>query len=394
LDEHVKAVVAPNSNASGLNSKNYVCLQTLSGHQDDLYSLIVLKSGVLVSHGKDSNKFWDSSSGKCIMTLPCKGFRSPEELWSGLIVCWVSEDSVQILDPNNHTCMFTLSHESSTISSCIQLRNGWIASCGFDNSVKIWDSTNGRCIRTLSHSECVYSCIELSNGQLASCDWDSHVKLWDVISGNCVMTLTTSGKNVYDCVELKNGLLLSSAGIIATKITQIWNVSTGKCVFTLSDGTNEVKFECELRNGYIVTRIKYADSTYSIKVWNISNSVSICLLTIYDCYSFSVKELSNGLLAVSLKSGSIQLWDVSSCQCVSTLAGHKGSTSYVCEELKNGIIVSNGGEDDHTIKLWDPSSMMCIATLNGHNDLVRGLKELSDGRLVTWSNDKTIKIWG
>ena len=244
--------------------------------------------------------------------------------------------------------------------------------------MKIWDSTNGRCIHTLSHTGDVYSCIELSNGQLASCDDDSHVKLWDVISGNCEMTLTTSGKEVYDCVELRNGLLVSRT---VDKITQIWNISTGKCVFTLSDGTNnEAYFECELRTGYIVTRVKYADSTYSINVWNISNIVSICLLTIYDCNDYPVKELSNGLLAVPLKSGCIQLWDVTSCQCLSTLAGHQGSTAYVCEELKNGIIVSNGGEDDHTIKLWDPSSMMCIATLNDNNGWIGGLKELSDGR--------------
>jgi WD40 repeat protein len=31
--------------------------------------------------------------------------------------------------------------------------------------------------------------------------------------------------------------------------------------------------------------------------------------------------------------------------------------------------------------------------LDGHTDIVRGAKELSDGRLLSWSNDQTLRLW-
>ena len=36
---------------------------------------------------------------------------------------------------------------------------------------------------------------------------------------------------------------------------------------------------------------------------------------------------------------------------------------------------------------------MCITTLHGHNNAVWDLTQLKNGKLVTGSWDKTIKIW-
>lgn len=46
---------------------------------------------------------------------------------------------------------------------------------------------------------------------------------------------------------------------------------------------------------------------------------------------------------------------------------------------------------DKTIKIWHHAQ--CVATLKGHTDVVRGLALLGDGKLVSVSNDSSVKLW-
>ena len=52
---------------------------------------------------------------------------------------------------------------------------------------------------------------------------------------------------------------------------------------------------------------------------------------------------------------------------------------------------------DNTLKVWDltkPKGPQCVATLQGHTNAVRSVIQLKDGRLVSASYDKTLKVWG
>lgn len=49
--------------------------------------------------------------------------------------------------------------------------------------------------------------------------------------------------------------------------------------------------------------------------------------------------------------------------------------------------------DDKTIKIWNLKTGECIATLEGHTDDVHSLIKLSENRIASGSRDKTIKIW-
>lgn len=59
--------------------------------------------------------------------------------------------------------------------------------------------------------------------------------------------------------------------------------------------------------------------------------------------------------------------------------------------LSNERIIS--GSDDKTIKLWNVNSGECIQTLTGHSSCVSSVAVLSNDKIVSASDDKTIKIW-
>ncbi|MFM9101799.1 MAG: WD40 repeat domain-containing protein, partial [Cyanobium sp.] len=78
-----------------------------------------------------------------------------------------------------------------------------------------------------------------------------------------------------------------------------------------------------------------------------------------------------------------------------SLVGHEallrtlpaGSRVNALAVLPDGRLVS--GSDDSTIRLWDPASGSCLAVFVGHQDWVEALAVLPDGRLASGSWDRT-----
>ena len=82
-----------------------------------------------------------------------------------------------------------------------------------------------------------------------------------------------------------------------------------------------------------------------------------------------------------------------SIECIVTLREHTDRISCVTL-LPDGRFVS--GSDDKTLKIWDPGmkpGRQCVATLRGHTSWIRCVTLLLDGRFVSGSIDKTLKIW-
>ena len=72
------------------------------------------------------------------------------------------------------------------------------------------------------------------------------------------------------------------------------------------------------------------------------------------------------------------------------LEGHKWGVQGA-QALSDGRVLSWSG--DNTLRLWDGQSGACLAVLKGHTDLVNSVRRLSDGRLLSWSGDNTLRSW-
>jgi WD40 repeat protein len=75
---------------------------------------------------------------------------------------------------------------------------------------------------------------------------------------------------------------------------------------------------------------------------------------------------------------------------IAVMSGHARS-------VKGALVLPDGRilswSQDNTLRLWDEESGACVAVLDGHTGLVIGAQILPDGRILSWSGDKTLRFW-
>jgi len=106
------------------------------------------------------------------------------------------------------------------------------------------------------------------------------------------------------------------------------------------------------------------------------------------------KDLESKLVSVATDN-LIKIWDTNNSKCDLTISGHTSWVRHMAM-LPDGRIVS--ASDDKTLKIWNIDThneklKSCDLTLTGHTYYIFGVVVLSDGRIVSCSHDHTIKIW-
>jgi WD40 repeat protein len=76
--------------------------------------------------------------------------------------------------------------------------------------------------------------------------------------------------------------------------------------------------------------------------------------------------------------------------CLAVLEGHSSLIWGACA-LADGRILSWSG--DKTLRVWDARRDQCLNVLEGHSNNVMGALALADGKIVSWSGDNTLRLW-
>ncbi len=94
-------------------------------------------------------------------------------------------------------------------------------------------------------------------------------------------------------------------------------------------------------------------------------------------------RLSQGLMIILCVYGICRRKELAICR------GHEDWVCSVCV-TKDGKIVS--GSEDKTVRVWDMQGKK-LAICRGHEDSVFSVFVTKDGKVVSGSKDKTIRVW-
>jgi WD40 repeat protein len=139
-----------------------------------------------------------------------------------------------------------------------------------------------------------------------------------------------------------------------------------------------------------------------IEVLNVNTNSSIkCLKGHTKGILWVTLDGKDKLLSASLDS-TIKLWNLNTNECLQTFYGHTKTVN--CVKILLGPINKErqfvSCSDDKTLKIWPLTSInsslspgVCLFTLHGHTDWINCVDQLSNGRLVSASEDRSVRVW-
>ena len=242
-----------------------------------------------------------------------------------------------------------------------------------------------KCIKTIEgHKEKIVSMIELSNGLVATGSYDSKIKIWDIENAICIKTINENGF-IFCLLEMEPNFILSGTN---KNTIQLFNINSPSNI-------NEKIFSFKSHDLWVNCLVKCNSQFFSsgsndaeIKIWDYyKKSLYKSLKGHEDCI-LTMTLLKNERLCSGSADLTIKIWDWKEGKCINTLTGHEKWVKSLCQ-LENGNIIS--GSDDMIIKIWKENK--CIKEFMGHRHSIRTLCIISQNIFASGSFDGTIKIW-
>jgi len=253
------------------------------------------------------------------------------------------------------------------------------------------------CRTLLGHGAAVRAIVELKFGELVSGSSDKRLVIWDVDASDTAISdaIIKPRKMIHGhidevlcMIQLADERLCSGGSDGSIKIWDLTSHWTeGSCVRTMRGHSRAVTALVQLRNG----RLCSSSEDCSIRMWELASCQCICTVEGL-CSVTHIVQLRDSSLCSSSVDGSIRRWDTGTLHCVSTVQAHDSTVNCVLELLHMNSAICTGS-DDSTIKVWDPPSWIEPTVLRGHWSGVLSVAELWGGRLVSASRDMKVKIW-
>jgi WD40 repeat protein len=234
-------------------------------------------------------------------------------------------------------------------------------------------------LTTKSHIDQLPSTVSKSMDPIehVACGGGCDIEIWNVSTGTRVKVLKGHRSYIWSVIQLSDGTLVSAS---SDSTIRLWNIETGECTKVHTGHTNDVKCVIQLANGTIAS----GSSDKRIRIWNREQEIkTIQAGTWVQC----LLEVEDGTL-VSGDDKMITFWNVRGGEKIKTLTGHTSAVRSLIQ-LKDGRLVSVS--DDKTIRIWKNDK--CEKVLEGHTHWVYKVIELTDGQLASCSQDNTIRLW-
>ena len=164
----------------------------------------------------------------------------------------------------------------------------------------------------------------------------------------------------------------------------IWDSDKKKKVRELLGHTDCILSMILLDNGYLCTG--GADNT--IKFWDWKKGEYVSYINAHNNWVKCLLQFNNKTILSGSDDKKIKIWNMK-LDLLGELKGHKHSVRTLCK-IDDNFFAS--GSFDNKIKIWDFNEKKCVKTLEGHSSNVICIINY-DGKLISCSNDQTIKVW-
>jgi WD40 repeat protein len=174
------------------------------------------------------------------------------------------------------------------------------------------------------------------------------------------------------------------------KTVKCWPLEGGPELFTLKGHSDSITGIAVVGDSLLT-----ASSDKSLKQWQLGSDKMIRTMTGHTGGITSLAVSRDGKFALTGSSDrSLKLWNLGTGKDVKTLTGHADSVAAVALSPDGKWAAS--GSADHTVRVWylpDDGKDVAPIVLEGHTREVTALAFLSEDRILSASQDRTMRLW-
>ncbi|HBL14747.1 MAG TPA: hypothetical protein DD379_25835 [Cyanobacteria bacterium UBA11162] len=345
---------------------------------------------------------------------------------SNQILSWSEDTTLRIWLLDRPTPLHILEGHGAQVTHALSLPEGTITSTAYDGSFCVWDVRTGTLARKMMMPKLsLMGTTYWRSNHVVSWDLEGNLIPWDISSGNVISILEGACFHYYETSMTPPFLLLRDRGLAVTwpSITlEFWDLQTGQCVNSFMEHGDGLEGACLLPDGRILswsndrtlniwTQDGIVEATLSghentirnafasgngdivswsndgtVRVWDISTTQSKCVFAQHNHLVLSVWAISANLLLSQSLDGRCYVWDKVTGESCSTFD----------TGVNGGIVLSTSrflNWEQAAMKLWDLNSGECVQMLNAHEGEILGAKLINAKTFVTWSKDRTLRVW-
>ncbi len=327
-------------------------------HPDKIEGAVMLKNGNLLTWSEKRKELYVwSMYGREIATLRGhqKAVVGGMQLATGNLLSWSHDGTLRLWTANGEPIRVLEGH-TKIITWATELRDGRILSWSDDKTLRLW-LAEGEPIKTLEkHKKPIFWALELRDGRLVSSSFDNTLCFWSA-TGDLISQTTESSADML--AELSDGRIVG------------WDYGSG--------------FDIWSAEGELIKTVMFEDSTDDV--------LRVIPLPNARMTTIGYSEKSPRILN-------------SDGDVVGRLEGHIGTVTQIYS-LTDGRMLTCS--DDKTLRIWSSDGKLLdilaeqtyknehgefpVLPIPKHKHHVLGAKELADGRILSWSLDKTVCIW-
>ena len=391
---------------SGIN------IHTLQGHTDKIKSIVLIRNtNQLISASDDRTlRIWDLNSGECLSILEghTDWVTAVAVTSDGTKAASVSNDKdLRIWDLNKGVCTSVLEecHDDWINSVEISCDDKLVITTSNDKTLKIWNLEDLQDLEGKEqpkafkeHTRAINTSVITSDGKhIISASEDGTLKLWNLGAKNTTTEDRHNGEVNALIVGCNNRLVTSAYN---DKNIKIWNIDKGKNVFNLphSDGVSTIAITRDFSK--IISA--YGDGV--LKVWDVNGNRELAEFKSLHKESVNLIALLDDeqhVISASIDK-TLKLWDINTGNVVHTFQDNEeyetnDNRKYsipvnfvaVINENKNLISASEDGR----LLVWNLCNGKLEKCILAHDKNIINLKVLPGNKIISTSEDKTIKIW-
>ena len=287
----------------------------------------------------------------------------------------------------NYKNIKTLIGHKNRIVSLIRLTLGYIATGSYDYSIKIWDITKEPkdSLVAVKYSDSYIFCLlELKPNELLAGNGKNAIDIFDLNdnSNNFNKRLCEHKLWISSLIKCDENNFASASN--DTRII-IWDSNTKIKLRELLGHTNCILTMILLEDGKLCS----GGADNKIIIWDWKNQKYLYKFKANNSRVKVIYQFNEQILLTGSDDKEIKIWDINNLEQIDELKGHQDSVRTFCKIDDNHFA---SGSFDNTIKIWDFNEKKCINDLEGHQSKVICIIKYDD-KLISCSNDATIKIW-